>query len=225
MSGKGTWRRAASNVMLGIALGLLAYYALTTAVGWLGQSDLRQASKTVPVFGASDPAGELEPADEPSAWDGWEAEDRAYWTSLVSGEGAFGRLVIPDIELDTLVAPGVSAADLRQGPGWIDWTGLPGPEGTCGIAGHRTTYAAPFRRLDELEPGDTIDLYSPYRRYRYEVVQTLIVRPDETYVVESGTEPMLTLTACHPPYSARYRMAVQAKLVEVRRMTDTEAGM
>lgn len=225
VSVKGTWRRAASNVMLGIALGLLAYYALTTAVGWLGQSGLRRESKNVAVFAASDPEQALEVADAPLEWDGWEAEDRAYWMSLASGEGAFGRLVIDDIELDTLVAPGVSAADLRQGPGWIDWTGLPGPEGTCGIAGHRTTYAAPFRRLDELEPGDTIDLYSPYRRYRYDVVQTLIVRPDETYVVESGTEPMLTLTACHPPYSAQYRLAVQARLVEVRRTTDSEAGM
>lgn len=211
--------------MLGVALGLLGYYAMTTAVGWLGQNELRAASTSVEVFAERDPAEVLAPVEEADEWAGWEAEDGAYWASLSSGEGAFGRLIIPDIELDTLVAPGVTAADLRQGPGWIDWTSLPGPDGTCGIAGHRTTYAAPFRRLDELEPGDTIDLYSPYRRYRYEVAQTLVVRPDETYVVESGAEPMLTLTACHPPYSARYRLAVQAKLVEVRRTTDAEAGM
>ena len=220
------WKRALSNAFLGIALGLLSYYALTTGMGWLGQQQLREEVADVPVFRLQDPTEALEaPAEDSFDWEGWETEDRAYWESLAPGSGAFGRIVIPAVDLDTLVLPGITGAELRRGPGWIDWTQLPGPEGTCGIAGHRTTYGAPFRRLDELVPGDTIDVYSPYRRYRYEVTRTLVVRPDEIYVVEPGDEPMLTLTACHPPYSARYRLAVQAKLVEVRRIdSEREAG-
>jgi len=70
-------------------------------------------------------------------------------------------------------------------------------------------------------PGDTIDLYSPYRRYRYSVTGTVIVRPDQIEVVAPTEHPSLTLTACHPPYSARYRIAVQAELVEVRRVSDS----
>lgn len=216
------WRRGLSNVFFGMALGLLSYYALTSGMGWLGQRELRREVAEVRVFDAADPAGEIVAPTATSSgatldWAGWDVEDRTYWEGLSPGSGVFGRIVIPDIGLDTLVLPGVTPEDLRKGPGWIDWTQLPGPEGTAGIAGHRTTYGAPFRRLDELEAGDTIDLYSPYRRYRYKVVRKLVVRPDETYVVDAADEPMLTLTACHPPYSARYRLAVQAELVEVTR--------
>ena len=64
--------------------------------------------------------------------------------------GVFGRLVIERMELDTLVVKGHTRAVLKKGPGWIDYTDLPGPTGNAGISGHRTTYGAPFRRLDEL---------------------------------------------------------------------------
>lgn len=221
------WKRVLSNVFLGIALGLLSYYALTTGMGWLSQRQLHAEVADVAVFAAQDPAEAIEaPSSEAGGldWAGWEEQDRAYWLERAEGD-VFGRIVIDKIELDTLVLPGVTPAELRRGPGWIDWTQLPGPEGTCGIAGHRTTYGAPFRRLDELQPGDIIDVYSPYRRYRYEVSRSLVVRPDEIHVVAPAEEPMLTLTACHPPYSARYRLAVQAKLVEVVRLNaEVEAG-
>lgn len=81
----------------------------------------------------------------------------------------------------------------------------------------------PFGRLDVLAAGDTIDLYSPYRRYRYEVVRTFVVTPDRVEVIAHTEEPMLTLTACHPPYSARQRLIVQARLVDVRRLDTVSA--
>lgn len=210
------FRRGLSNILLGMALGLLAYQGLTTLVGDMSQDRLRDESADVPVFVAPDPGPD---DDTPGAsgemdFDGWEQHDQAYWTALGSGD-VFGRLVIPRMDLDVLVVNGVDPADLRRGPGWIDWTDLPGPTGTCGISGHRTTYGAPFRRINELQPGDTVDLYSPYRLYRYEVRETLIVRPNQVEVVASTPEPTLTLTACHPPYSATYRIAVQADLVDV----------
>jgi sortase A len=215
------WTRAASNLLLGVALGLMSYYGLTTLLTSLAQQGLRSQYADVPAFAAEDPGSSVETSAGPVLdFAGWEVEDQAYWTALAEGE-AFGRIVIPRIGLDAIVIKGVDPSDLRRGPGWIDWTNLPGPTGTCGISGHRTTYGAPFRRIDELAPGDTIDVYSPYRRYRYEVTGTLIVRPSQTEVVDPTEQPTLTLTACHPPYSAQYRIAVQAKLVDVRRIEDT----
>ncbi|HZL06309.1 MAG TPA: sortase, partial [Coriobacteriia bacterium] len=68
--------------------------------------------------------------------------------------------------------------------------------------------------------GDTIDVFSPFRRYRYVVQRQLIVTPDKVEVFSTTEEPTLTLTACHPPYSARYRIVVQARLSDVRRLDD-----
>lgn len=223
MKGRSRWMRAASNLMLGVALGLLSYYALTTLLAWASQEQLRSENRDVPAFVADDPAMlETAPAPGPELdFTDWAAEDQAYWAGLPAG-AAFGRIVIADIGLDTIVMKGVEPADLRRGPGWIDWSDLPGPTGTCGISGHRTTYGAPFRRIDELAPGATIDLYSPYRHYRYEVTRTLVVTPDQVEVVASTEAPTLTLTACHPPFSARYRIAVQADLVDVRRIDTTD---
>ncbi|MGB4441193.1 MAG: class E sortase [Coriobacteriia bacterium] len=213
--------RATSNLMFGMALGLLSYYALTTLLAWASQEELRAENADVVAFVVDDP--EVIETESGTAFDftGWPGEDQAFWATLPEGE-AFGRIVIADIGVDTIVMKGVQPADLRRGPGWIDWSDLPGPTGTCGISGHRTTYGAPFRRIDELAPGDTIDLYSPYRRYRYEVTRTLVVTPDQVEVVASTEPPTLTLTACHPPFSARFRIAVQADLVEVRRIDTIE---
>jgi sortase A len=207
--------------LLGIALGLLSYYAITTLLGWIAQSELRDRSADVATFISEDPSERVIESGPTLDFDGWETEDEAYWQAQEAVD-VFGRLVIPKMELDVLVMGGVTPSDLRSGPGWIDWSDLPGPTGTCGISGHRTTYGAPFRRLDELSEGDTIDLFSPYRRYRYRVTRSLVVRPDQVEVVAPTERPSLTLTACHPPYSARYRLAVQADLIEVRRIEDTD---
>jgi LPXTG-site transpeptidase (sortase) family protein len=205
--------RLLANVLLGTALGLLAYYSITNLVNAADQSALRSEFGVVgaSLLGSG--------ADSARAIDlsGWEAQDGAYWASLPGG-GPFARIVADKMGLDALVVKGTAASDLRRGPGWIVTTDMPGKTGNVGISGHRTTYGHPFGRLDALAPGDTIDLYSPYRRYRYEVVRTFAVTPDHVEVVAHTEEPMLTLTACHPPYSARQRLIVQAKLVDVRRL-------
>lgn len=221
MNRRQRWLRATSNVLLGLSLGLVSYYGLTTLMGASAQRELQDEAAAVSAYTTEAPEVLLEVEDPGPVLDftSWAEEDEAYWRALESG-AVFARIVIPSIELDTLVVNGVSTADLRRGPGWIDWTNLPGPTGTCGISGHRTTYGAPFARIGELEPGDTIDVYSPYRRYRYEVTASLVVLPHQTEVVEPTERPSLTLTACHPPYSAQYRLAVQADLVEVQRVTE-----
>ncbi len=227
VSGRRRWLRATSNLLFGLALGLVSYYGLTTLMGGLAQRALEEGVSMVEAYAAEAPEALVDEQGTPEAtaldFTAWAEQDEAHWQSLEPG-AVFGRLVIPEIALDTLVVNGVTTADLRRGPGWIDWTDLPGPTGTCGISGHRTTYGAPFARIGELEPGDIIDVYSPYRRYRYEVARSLVVLPHQIEVVESTDHPSLTLTACHPPYSARYRLAVQADLVEVQRVAGQESG-
>jgi len=205
-----------SNVMLGAALGLLLYVGVTNVTNMLDQASLRKG--LAPVWASALAAGQAD--GQPAGtmdFSGWDELDAARWRSLHEGD-PFARIDIPRIALDTMVVKGTATADLRRGPGWIKTTDLPGATGNVGISGHRTTYGHPFGRINELSAGDTIDLYSPYRRYRYEVVRSFPVTPDRVEVVAHTEEPMLTLTACHPPYSARQRLIVQAKLVDVRRL-------
>ncbi|PKQ36915.1 MAG: hypothetical protein CVT59_10535 [Actinobacteria bacterium HGW-Actinobacteria-1] len=208
--------RALGNVFLGVAVGLLGYYGLTSILSWTEQARLRQELEHLGSVSASAP-DDIDVSTHGPALDftDWESQDKAYWDGLAEGD-IFGRLVIERMDLDTIVVKGVGVADLKKGPGWVTSTALPGPSGNCGISGHRTTYLAPFRRIDQLVSGDVIDFYSPYRRYRYTVVRTFTVTPDKVEVFDPTEVPTLTLTACHPPYSARLRYIVQAEITEVR---------
>jgi sortase A len=124
---------------------------------------------------------------------------------------ALGRLRIPAIGLDTVVVEGTDAGELRTGPGHYADTPLPGQRGTVAIAGHRTTYGAPFRDVDDLERGDAIELRMPYGRFAYRVERTRIVAPTQVDVVGRVAYDRLVLTACHPLYSAAQRIVVFAR--------------
>jgi sortase A len=125
---------------------------------------------------------------------------------------AAARIVIPEIGVDKIVVEGVSVSDLKRGPGHYPDSPLPGQPGNAAIAGHRTTYGAPFNRIDELEQGDEILVTTLQGSFRYAVSQQLIVRPDQVEVLEEFGDNRLTLTACHPKYSARQRIVVVATL-------------
>jgi len=125
---------------------------------------------------------------------------------------ALGRLVAPAIGLRTVVVEGTGADELRTGPGHYADTVLPGQRGTVAIAGHRTTYGAPFRDVDDLERGDPIELRMPYGRFTYRVERTRIVAPTDVEVVDRVAYDRLVLTACHPLYSAAQRIVVFARL-------------
>ncbi len=120
------------------------------------------------------------------------------------------RLEIPRIGVNDIVVEGVSVEDLRRGPGRYPGTALPGERGNIAIAGHRTTYGAPFEDINELRPGDEIVLTSVTGRYVYRVTGSKIVSPSETSVLDSTPNAMLTLTSCHPKFSARQRIIVTA---------------
>jgi sortase A len=132
------------------------------------------------------------------------------------------RLLIPDIDVDERVVSGVGTEDLRKGPGHYRRTALPGMPGNAAIAGHRTTWGAPFNRLDELEPGDEIVVFTVQGEFTYRVIEQpsgkgwFVVTPDRIDVLDQDFEEhpnRLTLTACHPKYTARQRIIVVAELV------------
>lgn len=145
---------------------------------------------------------------------------------LESGR-AIGRIRIPAIGLDAVMIEGTDTASLQKGPGHYtrsddsgtraqgDGSALPGQGRTVGIAGHRTTYLAPFRKLNELEPGDEIITEMPYGTFTYELEETEIVEPTEIDVVENVGYERVVLTACHPLYSAAQRIVAFGKLREI----------
>ena len=124
-----------------------------------------------------------------------------------------GRIRIPRIGVDEIFVEGTGTADLRRGPGHYPGTPLPGARGTVAIAGHRTTYGAPFRKLDKLARGDRIEVSMPYGRFVYAVERRRIVPPTATWVTQRVRYDRLILSACHPLYSAAKRIIVFARLV------------
>lgn len=131
---------------------------------------------------------------------------------LDDGEAA-GRIRIPSIGASFVVVDGTSGSALRKGPGFFPQTPLPGVGGTVAIAGHRTTYMAPFRRIDDVGAGDEVVVDMPYGRFTYEVDRTRIVKPDALWVIRKTDHDRLVLSACHPLYSAEQRIVVFARLV------------
>lgn len=176
----------------------------------------RQAQQRLddPTVGAPDRG------DGPAA-----ASDDATTSSIpapVSDGELLGRIEMPSIGADWYFYEGVGLDVLQGGPGHYTGTALPGQPGNASIAGHRTTYGAPFNRIDELASGDEIVItYPSGATFTYDYRTTEIVRPDQVEVLQDNdfdgdgeVDDMLTLTACHPKYSARQRIIVRARLRE-----------
>lgn len=130
---------------------------------------------------------------------------------------AFALIRIP--EIDRLkdgwnVVEGVRSQDLRNGAGHMPSTALPGQPGNTVISGHRTTWGQPFHELDELAPGDRIEVDTALGTHVYEVRGIQIVKPTDVWVADPRDGAWLTLTTCNPKYSARQRLIVTAELVE-----------
>src|SRR5437763_4236248 len=126
--------------------------------------------------------------------------------------GAVASIRIPKIGVDKYVVQGVGETDLRKGPGHYPQTPMPGEQGNAAIAGHRTTYGAPFNRLDELAPGDDVLVTTLKGSFTYKVATTHVVKPDQVEVLDPTPAPTLTLTTCNPKYSASQRLVVVANL-------------
>ena len=126
---------------------------------------------------------------------------------------AIARIEIPAIGVSEYVVEGTDTGDLRKGPGHYPDTPLPGAPGTAAIAGHRTTYGAPFRNVDDLNPGQLIRVDMPDGRFVYRVEQVKIVDDQDLSVLEPVGYRRLMLSACHPLYSAAERVIVFARQV------------
>jgi sortase A len=128
---------------------------------------------------------------------------------------AIGRIKIDRIDLDIVVVQGTDTGSLQKGPGHYTDTPIPGQRGTMAIAGHRTTYLAPFRHIDDIRDGDEIHVEMPYAAFTYTVEKREIVDPGDVGIIRPVGYPRLVLTACHPLYSAAQRYAIFAKLSRI----------
>ena len=126
------------------------------------------------------------------------------------------KLEIPRLGLDVVVVNGTSSGDLRRGPGRHLDTFMPGERQLVYVAGHRTTYGAPFSNIDRLRKGDTISVDLPYASIQYEVTEHRIVDDNDLSVLESHGREELVLQACHPRFFASQRYLVYARPVSVQ---------
>lgn len=133
---------------------------------------------------------------------------------------------IPKLDVDVLVVEGTTPAALRAGAGHYLDTALPGEVGNVAIAGHRTTYGRPLNRMDELGPGDVVELETPFAVYTYTAVPAFgghanpwVVLPNDTSVLapEPG-KSLLTLTTCHPKGSAKQRLIMRFELTGTKQL-------
>ena len=127
---------------------------------------------------------------------------------------ALGRIEAPGMDgLDMVFVQGTDDSSLQLGPGHYPETAMPGQGKTVAIAGHRTTYLAPFRHIDSLKPGDKITLRMPYGTFVYRVQKSAIVEPTDVGIIHDTGYERLVLSACNPLYSAAQRYIIFARLV------------
>lgn len=124
---------------------------------------------------------------------------------------AIGRLRVPRLGVDMVIVEGTDTGSLRRGPGRDARTFMPGEGKLVYIAGHRTTYSAPFASIDRLRVGDRITVEMPYGTFVYDVSRHRIVDDQELSVLESGRREEIALQACHPRFFATQRYIVWAE--------------
>jgi sortase A len=135
---------------------------------------------------------------------------------LASDDGeAIARLRVPRLDLSLVVVNGTSTSDLRRGPGRHEKTFMPGEGELVYVAGHRTTYGAPFSDIEKLDTGDEITVELPYGTVEYRVTRYRIVDDNDLSVLDSRGREELVLQACHPRFFASQRYLVYAKPVSV----------
>jgi sortase A len=149
-----------------------------------------------------------DPGDEPDE----PGEVRLIVEPTVAEGEPFAAIRIPSIDVEQVVYEGVDTQTLQLGPGHFPGTALPGQPGNAVLSGHRTTHGRPFFDLDMLTPGDTIEVETAVGVHTYAVREAQIVTPFDIWVTEHRDGAWLTLTTCHPKFSARERLVVFAEL-------------
>ena len=142
------------------------------------------------------------------------SDARRYRASSHQGD-PLGRIVVPRLGLDMIFVNGTDSSSLERGPGRDLQTYMPGENRLVYIAGHRTTFLAPFAHLDALVAGDRVKLELPYATFVYVVTRHVIVPADDLAVLRSGHRELLALQACHPRFFATHRYIVYARALEI----------
>ena len=142
-------------------------------------------------------------------------EARRYRLDSHRGQ-AIGRIRVPRLGLKMILVNGTDDSTLRKGPGRDLRTYMPGEGQLVYIAGHRTTYLAPFAHIDKIRMGDSVTLELPYGTFRYTVFRRRIVAADDLAVLHSHGREVVVLQACHPRFFASRRYLVYARLAEVQ---------
>jgi sortase A len=142
------------------------------------------------------------------------AHREAYVTRTLKPGDALTRIMIPALDVDTIVVEGTTLQALQAGSGHYQGTSLPCEEGNAAIAGHRTTYGKPFANIGSLAEGDRIVLVTPVGRCVYRVAGSpWLTHPEDFSVLKQVDGSVLTLTTCHPPGESDQRLIVRAELV------------
>jgi sortase A len=212
----GRMRRPASLVLAVVGVLLVAEFAITLA--WRepisalraagGQSDLDKRLARLErqgLLGGAERTRSGKPKSLSSLAAGFRAQAK---------DGSpVGRLWIPEIDLKQVVVAGTAPSDLQRGPGYYSTSPFPGEGGTVALAGHRTTFTAPFRHLNDVKVGDDVRLHTPYGRFVYRVTSRQILDPSQAKVLRNAGYRRLVLTTCHPLFSQAQRLVVVAKQV------------
>jgi len=207
-------RLGSSLIILGLLMFLFVGYQLwgTGIEEAQSQNKLENRFSDIAVTTSAAPSTSLAPsASEPPV-----VTTVASTKPIMINEGdPIAIIEMPTIGISKYVVAGVQTADLKKGPGHYPATPFPGELGNASIAGHRTTYGEPFRHLDDLNIGDPIvitDLLG--RKFTYLVSNQQVVEATDSWVVATTdpTKAILTLTTCHPEFSAKQRLIVSAEL-------------
>jgi sortase A len=141
-------------------------------------------------------------------------EARSYGGTLHTGD-PIGRIRIGRIGLDMVMVQGTDHDTLKKGPGHYETSGLPGEGALIYVAGHRTTYLAPFAYINEIRAGDYVRIDVPYGVFTYRATRHYVVPSDDVALLRNQGREVLRLQACHPRFFATHRYIVDAKLVRI----------
>ena len=203
-------------ITLGVVLLLFVVYELEVTNLYTDEQQGRLGAELDRQWSGPDPVTDPALAPVPGG------ASRRQAAAVVPLGDALARIYLPSVSRSyvRVVVEGVATADLKRGPGHYPGTAAPGGLGNTVLSGHRTTYGAPFNRLDELSPGDAVVLETRSTWFTYRVTGLQVVSPTDiavTYPVPrrpgaTPTQHLLTLTTCNPKYSAQQRLIVSAVL-------------
>jgi sortase A len=143
------------------------------------------------------------------------AADGRHYRAITKRGQAIGRIKVPRLGLNMILVNGTDHDSLTKGPGRDLRTYMPGQNELVYIAGHRTTYLAPFAHIERLRRGDPATLELPYATFQYRITRHVVVPSDDLAVLKSHHQELLALQACHPRFFASHRYIAYARLVRV----------